>query len=242
MRRLRTLTLFAAALLTLAFTCADVRAEQPTQASLVKAWEEIQKDDPETVTFEKVGEQTYRFKTNRFPFDGELKVLKATVQESEYAEDDGAATGVIEYDLVGLSEEVEKRYEHSLARWVATNTLHFDGESRGWLSPEQYYARMSAQSKEAVRTQQQRQQEKEQTGLWIWLASTWGPLFGLAGFWAWLMKRSGLKNQRQYMNMATLHMQRAEEQMERNREHMQRAEELLARIAEAVETAGRAKP
>ncbi|HEX7315345.1 MAG TPA: hypothetical protein VF297_15590 [Pyrinomonadaceae bacterium] len=240
MRRLKTLTLFTAALLTLAFTCADVRAQQPTQTSLVKAWEEVQKDDPETVTFEKVGERTYRFKTNRFPFDGELKVLKATVNQSEYAED-GTATGVIEYDLVGLSDEVEKKYEHSLENWEATNSLYFDGESKSWLSSEQYSARMSAKSKEIVRTQQQRQQDKEQTGLWLWLASTWGPLFGLAGFWAWLMKKSGLKNQRQYMNMATLHMQRSEEQMELNREHMKRAEELLARIAAAVETAERAK-
>ena len=152
MARLKAPTLFAA-LLTLVFTCADVRAQQPTQASLVKAWEGLQKDDPETVTFEKVGEHTYRFKTDRFPFDGELKVLKATVQESEYAED-GAATGVIEYDLVGLPEEVEKKYEHSLGRWQATNTLYFDGESKGWLSSEQYVSRVSAKSKEAVRTQQ----------------------------------------------------------------------------------------
>lgn len=242
MNRLRRLT-FAAALLTLAFTCASVRAQQPTQTSLVKAWEEVQKGDPETVTFEKTGERSYRFKTNRFPFDGELKVLKATVSDSDYSEE-GSASGVIEYDLVGLSDEVEKKYEHSLAKWEETNTLYFDGASRSWLSQEQYYARVSAKSKEAARThqeQKQREQDWNQIGFWLTQALTWGPLFGLAGFLAWMMKKSGLKHQRQYMNMATLHMQRNEEQMERSQEHMRRSEELLERIAAAVEPAGRAK-
>jgi len=241
MTRATMLTLVALLALTLAG--ADARAQQPTQASLIRAWEQVQKDDPEAVTFEKVGERNYKFKTNRFPFDGELKVLKATVSESEYS-DESSASGVIEYDLVGLSDEVEKKYEHSLAKWEATNTLYFDGESKGWLSREQYYARLSAKSKEAVRTQEeqkQREQEKEKIGLWLWLASTWGPLFGLAGFFAWLIKKTGLKHQRQYMNMATLHMQRSDEQMQRNQEHMQRSEELLERIAAAVEAADRAK-
>src|SRR5215204_7611719 len=78
MTRATMLTLVALLALTLAG--ADARAQQPTQASLIRAWEQVQKDDPEAVTFEKVGERNYKFKTNRFPFDGELKVLKATVK------------------------------------------------------------------------------------------------------------------------------------------------------------------
>ncbi|HWS90636.1 MAG TPA: hypothetical protein VN282_26950 [Pyrinomonadaceae bacterium] len=241
MNRFTLLTLVA--LLTLTPAGADARAQQPTQASLINAWEQVQKDDPETVTFEKLGERSYRFKTNRFPFDGELKVLKATVSEPEYS-DEVWASGVIEYDLVGLPEEVEKKYEHSFANWQATNMLYFDREGRNWLSYEEYAARLSAKSKEMLRTQQQRErqeQEKKQANVWLSLALTWAPLFGLVGFWAWLMKKTGLRNQRQYMNMATLHMQRSDEHMQRAEEHMRRSRELFERIAAAVESSGREK-
>src|SRR3712207_3704347 len=137
MTRFRALTL-AAALVTLALAAAPARAQhRPTEASLVRAWEDVQKDDPETVTFEKVGERRYRFKTDRFPFDGELRVLKATVDESEgaYADDDEgglpvSAAGVVEYELVGLSDDVRKKYEHSFSIWERNNKLFF-GRERG---------------------------------------------------------------------------------------------------------------
>lgn len=249
MTRVTVLTL--AALLTLTLAGAQARAQgQPTQASLIKAWEQVQKDDPETDTFEKVGERSYRFKTHRFPFDGELKVLKATANESEYS-DEAWASGVIEYDLVGLSEEVEKKYEHSFANWQATNTLYFDREGKNWLSYDEYVARLSAKSKETLRTQQQREQQeqdKKQAGAWLSWALTLAPLLLVVGFWAWMMKKTGIRNQRQYMNMATLHMQRsdehmqrAEEQMRRSQEYMQRSQELFERIAAAVESDGREK-
>jgi hypothetical protein len=248
MNRFGVLTL-AAALFTLALAAAPARAQQrPTETSFVKAWEDVQKGDPETVTFEKVGERRYKFKTNRFPFDGELRVLKATVDESAgaYGEDEGglpmSATGVIEYELIGLSDEVRKKYEHSFSLWERNNRLFFDRERGEWLSSEQYFARMSEKSQEMLRAHEQREQKSKTNGLWLSLALTLGPLLGLGGFFVWIIKRSGIKHQRQYMNMAALHMQRADEQMQRSQAHMERAEELLQRIAAAVEeSSGRAK-
>lgn len=58
-----------------------VAQAQPSQQSLVEAWEKVQRGDPETLAFEKIGERRYRFRTSRFPFDGELKILKATVDD-----------------------------------------------------------------------------------------------------------------------------------------------------------------
>jgi hypothetical protein len=248
MNRFAVLTL-AAALFTLALAAAPARAQQrPTETSFVRAWEDVQKGDPETVTFEKVGERRYRFKTERFPFDGELRVLKATVDESAgaYGEDEGgllmSATGVVEYELIGLSDEVRKKYEHSFSLWERNNRLFFDRERGEWLSSGQYVARMSEKSQEMLRAQERREQNGMTAAFWLRLALTWGPLLGLGGFFVWIMKRSGLKNQRQYMNMAALHMQRADEQMQRSQAHMERAEELLQRIATAVEeSSGRAK-
>src|SRR5215212_5458490 len=107
MTKLKMLTLLCAALL-VALSHTPARAAQPSQASLVKAWEEVQREDPETVLFEKTGEGSYKFKTKRFPFDGELKLLKATLNDYSYGggdDDDydapvqGYVSGVIEYDL-----------------------------------------------------------------------------------------------------------------------------------------------
>lgn len=252
MTRLGTLAL-AAALLALALggTAARAQQQQATRDSLVRAWEQAQKGDPETVAFEKVGERRYRFKTNRFPFDGELKVLKATVTESAggYGDEESAggyeaaaAVGVIEYDLVGLSEEVSEKYEHSYANWQATNTLYFDSGRRSWVTSDEYRAHMTAKYRETARTLERREQDAQQAGLWLRLATVWAPILLLLGFFVWIWNRTGIKRQREYMNLTALHMQRAEEQMQMGREHMRRSEELLERIAEAAEAANRARP
>jgi hypothetical protein len=253
MTRLRTLAL-AVALLTLSFAGSAARAEQQqaTQDSLVEAWELVQRGDPETVTFEKLGERRYRFKTNRFPFDGEMKVLKANVteppadrhedEEFEGLSPEPSATGVIEYDLVGLSDEVAKKYEHSFANWQATHTLYFDAERGAWVTPEAHRARMAEKYREVSRTLEQRERGKEQAGLLLRLATLCAPILLLSAFFVWLFKRTGLRNQREYMNAAALHMQRAEEHMQLAQEYMRRNEELLGRIAAAVEGANGARP
>lgn len=215
------------AILMLALSHSTAHA-QPSQTSLVRAWEEVQRNDPETVVFEKVGEMHYHFKTNRFPFDGELRVLKATVDDSSSDYDNGLngfLTGVIEYDLVGLSPEVARKYEHSFENWETTNTLYFDKESGSWLSAEKQRIRMAAKVREMSRSREQQEQSKKTTGWWLYMATSWLPIVLLVGFWAWLLKRTGLRRQREYMNMGA--------------KHMQTVEELLERIAAAVE--GRAK-
>jgi hypothetical protein len=251
---LRVLTL-AAVLLALAAAGSAARAEQQQQAtqdSLVAAWERVQRDDPETVAFEKLGERRYRFKTNRFPFDGELKVLKANVteppagrhedEELERLSAEPSATGVIEYDLVGLSDEVAKKYEHSFANWRATHTLYFDAERGAWVTPEEHRASTAEKYKEVARTLELRERDKEQAGLWLRLVTLCAPILLLSAFLAWLFKRTGIRNQREYMNAAALHMQRAEEHMQLAQEYMRRNEELLGRIAAAVEGANGSRP
>lgn len=238
MTKAKLLTLFCAALL-LALSHASARAAQATQAGLVKAWEEVQREDPETVTFEKTGEGRYRFKTNRFPFDGELKILKANINDYSYGDDDSPAvnyvTGVIEYDLVGLSEELSKKYAHSIEDWEGSNTLYFDKDGGAWLSADEQRVKMRAKYKEQLdeqqrkkqqeQQQQQLRQQQEQTNksysLWLNLASWWGPVLLLVAFWVWFFKRTGFRRHREYMNMSVA--------------HMQRVDELLERIAEALE-------
>lgn len=231
MTKAKLLTLFCAALL-LALSHTSARAAaQPTQATLVKAWEEVQRNDPETVVFEKTGEGSYKFKTKRFPFDGELKVLKATINDWTYGGDEdydvpvqGYVTGVIEYDLVGLSDEVAKKYEHSYSSWRQSNTLYFDKEGGEWFSVEKYRTKMAANAKKTTEAYALKEKSKKDTGFWLSLAAWWLPVLALVGFYVWFMKKTGLKRQREYMNMGVA--------------HMQRSEELLERIAEALERKG----
>jgi hypothetical protein len=217
-------------LLLIALSHAAALGAQPTQAALVKAWEEVQRDDPETVVFEKTGEGSYKFKTKRFPFDGELKMLKATVNDYSYGgggDDDydapvqGYVSGVIEYDLVGLSEEVAKKYEHSYSNWRQNNTLYFDEKGGGWLSLEEYRTKRAADVKKMNEAYALQAKSTKDANLWLSLLYWWGPVLGLVAFYIWFMKKTGLRRQREYMSM--------------NMAHMQRSEELLERIADALE-------
>jgi len=216
-------------LILVALSHAAALGAQPTQAALVKAWEGVQRDDPETVLFEKTGEGSYKFKTNRFPFDGELKLLKATVSDFSYGDDDeegydvpaGYVMGVIEYDLVGLSDDVVKKYGHSYSGWRMNNTLYFDKQAGEWLSLEKYRAKMAADVKKNADAYALKDKGRKDASLWLGLASLWLPVLAVVVFYVWFMKKTGLRRQREYMNMGVA--------------HMQRSEELLERIAEAIE-------
>ena len=223
------LVALCAAVLVIALAHATAQA-QPSSQSLVEAWEQLQRSDPETLAFEKIAERRYRFKTNRFPFDGELKILKATIDDSladfEYAH----IHGVIEYDLVGLSEEVVKKYEHSYESWQENNGLTYDKESSSWMSPEQLRVKSAAKVKQATRTQEEAKAGEEKarkTATWVNIAMWWGPVLVLLVLWAWFMRKTGIRRQREYMNAGAV--------------HMQRVEELLERIAAAVESKQRTK-
>lgn len=228
------LLMLLGALILIALSHAAALGAQPSRAALVKAWEEVQRNDPETVLFEKTGEGSYRFKTNRFPFDGELRVLKASVNDYSYgggygdedydAPAQGYVMGIIEYDLVGLSEEVARKYAHSYSGWQQNNTLYFDKEAGEWLSVEKYRAKLSANLKKTSEAFALREKGKKDASLWLTIAVYWVPLLLVLSPLFWVIKRSGIRRQREYMNMGLA--------------HMQRSEELLERIAEALEKKG----
>jgi hypothetical protein len=52
----------------LAMSSLLLAAEKPSEESLIKAWEELQKRDSNTATFEKIADRRYKFRTNLFPF------------------------------------------------------------------------------------------------------------------------------------------------------------------------------
>jgi hypothetical protein len=114
----------------------------PTEESLLEAWENIQKKDPKTIIFEKISSGRYRFKTERFPFDGELEVLNITIDERMGAYDYGYIMGVVEVELLDLPEDFLEKYSYSYSAWLQKNILYYDKENEQWLSDKEYYGKI----------------------------------------------------------------------------------------------------
>lgn len=112
---------------------------QPTKESLLKAWEALQKNDPETVLFEKLEKDRYNFKTNWFPFDGELQVINVSIQEqaSDYGEH---VWGVVEVALKDIPMDFFEKHGHSYLMWKEGSVLHFQEEAKRWVTTAEYYA------------------------------------------------------------------------------------------------------
>lgn len=114
---------------------------QPTEESLIQAWEAIQKKDPQIATFEKIEERRYKFKTKRFPFDGELNVLNVSIDEFNAFGEEGCTMGVVEVELVGLPDDFMTKYAYSYSTWSQNNCLYYDDKTGKWLSSKEYFAK-----------------------------------------------------------------------------------------------------
>jgi hypothetical protein len=113
----------------------------PTKESLIKAWENQQKTDPNTLAFEEISHNFYRFKTERFPFDGELKILNVTVDEQMSGFEGGFTMGIVEIELIDLPDDFLKKYAYSYSTWSQSNILYYDKENETWLSTKDYYTK-----------------------------------------------------------------------------------------------------
>lgn len=113
----------------------------PTEKSLISAWENLQKNDSQTIVFEKLSYNLYRFKTERFPFDGELKMLNITVDEQMSGFEGGFTMGIVETELIDLPEDFLEKYSYSYSAWSQSNILYYDRENEKWLSAKEYYTK-----------------------------------------------------------------------------------------------------
>lgn len=115
----------------------------PTEESLLSAWEGFQKNDSKTIVFKKLSSDLYHFKTDRFPFDGELRVLNVTIDEQVSGFEGGFIMGIVEVELLDLPEDFLEKYAYSYSSWVQNNVLYYDEETEEWLSAKDYYAKAS---------------------------------------------------------------------------------------------------
>ena len=112
---------------------------QPTEKSLLEFWEALQKNDPKTLVFEKLGENRFKFKTDRFPFDGELIVLNVNIDDEENSYTPGFAVGVITVKLKDLSEDFMQDYSYSYSMWAGNNVLYFNKKTEKWMTGKEYF-------------------------------------------------------------------------------------------------------
>lgn len=132
----RVIVALSLAFFSLAWMTPRARA-QKNEAGLIAAWEQEQKADPATTKFEKAAERRYHFVTKRFPFDGDLLVRNVSIQNYGSYEEQGIATGTVEVELQGVSEDFHRTFAMSYGQWSMGNTLYWDAKDHGWVTAEQ---------------------------------------------------------------------------------------------------------
>lgn len=203
---------------------------RPDEASLLAAWETAVRADANTEVFEKTAERAYHFKTRLFPFDGELKVLNALIQDYGGEEEEalpGYAFGSIEVELVGFGQEQMARYARSFSYWYQLNTLYFDRQAGRWLSGQEYRAALT------------RRYSASGCGAFSgWLARNYFLLIMmfLALFLWWVARRSGrqmktaMSRQEEAMDISRRSIALAEKAAQQNERSTQLLQEILEEL------------
>jgi hypothetical protein len=134
-------TIIAACAITLLLSAAQIppARAQKSGAGLLAAWEQAQKSDPGTLKFEKMKDRQYHFATKRFPFDGDLLLRNAVVEDFSAGNQDGISMGTVEVELQGATDSFYRTYARSYAQWNTTNTLYWEPKTQQWLTSEKYF-------------------------------------------------------------------------------------------------------
>jgi hypothetical protein len=182
---------------------------------------------------ERTTDRRYRFKTTRFPFDGELVVLNLLIEPMPL-DDEPGYTGTVEVELVGLPDDVRSRYVQSFARWQAGHVLFYDGGRGEWVTAEAWREGRLKEARGAVGAA---------TGLWGLLSANlfWVALLvllvvflGHASRKATRQMKSALEVQKKAMDDQQLSIDMARRSIELN----EQANRLLEEIRDAL----RARP
>lgn len=201
---------------------------KPDENSLLSAWEAALQKEESTEILEKTADRSYHFKTELFPFDGELKVLNVLIEDfgdGEYAP--GFASGSVEVELVGFSQEQMTRYARSYSYWYQLNTLFFDFKEGRWLTAREY--RLVAFARNPLRGG---------SPLMSWLARNYYLLILalLALFLWWVSKKSGrqvksaLAHQDEAMEITRRSIALSEKSLQLNEEANQLLKEILQEL------------
>lgn len=116
---------------------------QPTGDSLIQAWEKIQKTDSKIIKLEKLEDNHYKFKTDHFPFDGELRIKGVIMDDVGTKQDTDFIFGTVQTELVGLPANFLQQYSYNYSTWSRSNTLYYDKKVGNWISSKQFQDAMT---------------------------------------------------------------------------------------------------
>lgn len=128
---------FIAVLLCLVFSFVGFAQQLPTEESLIAAWEEIQKNDPNNIKFEKIKNKEYKISNNKIPFEGILKINSADIDDGMMGNNE-YLMGVIEAELVGLSNEFIEKNSRRYYGWARNNNLYYDKNAKKWITMQEF--------------------------------------------------------------------------------------------------------
>lgn len=127
-------------------------AETPTEDSLIKTWENIQKNDPNTVTFERINDRHYKLSNKLFPFDGELKIKDATIDSTMMVgNSDNFIMGIIDVEFEKMPKDFIQQHSRKYYMWAINNNLYYDKKAGKWLSSKEFQTAMMKMQKEMLR-------------------------------------------------------------------------------------------
>jgi len=118
---------------------------EPNRQSLLEAWEAGLRGDPQTLFFEKLEDHRYRWSTERFPFDGVIRVLNLVIDDRSFEYAASGVVGVVEAELEGVSDDFRRQYAYSIGLWHGANTLYFDREAGEWQSAAEWQSSIAEQ-------------------------------------------------------------------------------------------------
>jgi hypothetical protein len=119
-------------------------AETPSEDSLIKAWETMQKNDPNNVTFQKIKDRHYKFSNKLFPFNGVLKIKDVTIDSAvTFGNPDNYIMGIIDVELEKMSKDFIQLHSRKYYMWARNNNLCYDKKAGKWLSTQECQAAMA---------------------------------------------------------------------------------------------------
>jgi hypothetical protein len=116
---------------------------QPTGDSLIQAWENVQKKDPKVVVFEKLEDKHYKFKTDYFPYDGELLVKGVIMDDVGTRQETDYIFGKVHVELVGLPTNFLQQYSYNYSVWSRNNALFYNNKTHKWVSSKEFQNAMA---------------------------------------------------------------------------------------------------
>lgn len=216
----------------LSFACvsvsfADAPDKKPSKESLLAAWEQVQKDSPYTVKFEKTPDKgVYTFETTLFPYKGKVQVLNLLVDKHpgeyyEYDDEDAPDhyVGVVEVSLDGLAKDFREKYYQSYETWARDNRLYYDVEASKWFTPIDWavHKKELRAAKSTSGSCYQSAQASPSQKLFQVLLS-WGPMIFFLVVWIWICVFSARKLRKKQEAIQAKFLQLSEDSLAVNRE------------------------